>query len=72
MMRYKNNNFYVQRQVDRLFRDVFFVKTFIDDIIIYSRFMKEHLDHLNRIFIILINNEIFVNLKKIFLSYSFV
>ncbi len=71
-MKYKNSSFYVQRQVDRLFRDLFFVKAFIDDIIIYSRFMKKHLDHLNRIFIILINNEIFINLKKIFLSYSFV
>jgi hypothetical protein len=69
VMRYKNSSSYVQRQIDRLFRELFFVKAFIDDIIIYFRTMNEHVDHWNQIFIILINNEIFVNLKKTFLRY---
>jgi hypothetical protein len=70
IMNYKNSSSYVQRQVDRLFRELFFVKIFINDIIIYSRIMIEHVDYLKQIFIILINNEIFVNLKKkIFLKY---
>jgi hypothetical protein len=70
IMSYKNSSSYVQRQIDRLFRGLFFVKAFIDDIIIYSRTMNEHVDHLNQIFTILINNEIFINLKKAFLKYS--
>jgi hypothetical protein len=70
VMGYKNSSSYVQRQVDRLFRELFFVKAFIDDIIIYSRTMNEHVNHLNQIFTILTNNEIFVNFKKAFLRYS--
>jgi hypothetical protein len=72
VMKYKNSSSYVQRQIDRLFRELSFVKAFIDDIIIYSRIMNEHVDHLKQIFQILIRNEIFVNLKKIFLKYFFV
>ncbi len=67
-MNYKNSSSYVQRQIDRLFRELSFVKVFINDIIIYSRILIEHVDHLQQIFIILIHNEIFVNLKKTFLK----
>jgi hypothetical protein len=69
IMNYKNSSSYVQRQIDRLFRELSFVKVFINDIIIYSRILIEHVDHLKQIFSILIHNEIFVNLKKIFLEY---
>jgi putative transposase len=72
VMRYKNSFAYVQRQVDRLFRDLIFVKIFIDDIIIFFKNLANHLTHLRKMFFILIANEIFVNSKKVFLRYEFV
>jgi hypothetical protein len=72
VMRYKNSSAYVQRQVDRLFRDLIFVKIFIDDIIIFFKDLASHLTHLRKMFFILITNEIFVNSKKVFLRYEFV
>jgi hypothetical protein len=72
IMKYKNSFAYVQRQVDRLFRDLIFVKIFIDDIIIFFKKFANHLTHLRKMFFILIANEIFVNSKKVFLKYEFV
>jgi hypothetical protein len=72
VMRYKNSFAYVQRQIDRLFRELIFVKIFIDDIIIFSKNLDNHLAHLKEVFFILITNEISINSKKAFLSYAFV
>jgi hypothetical protein len=69
IMSYKNSSSYVQRQVNRLFRELFFVKAFIDDIIIFFKKMKKHDSHLNKIFEILIENEISINFKKAFIDY---
>ncbi len=70
VMGYKNSSSYVQRQVDRLFRGLSFVKAFIDDIIIFSKTMKEHVTHLREIFETLTKNGISVNPKKAFIGYS--
>jgi hypothetical protein len=69
-MNYKNISFYVQRQIDCLFRELLFVKAFIDDIIIYFKTMKEHVTYIIKIFVILSQNEISVNFKKTFIEYS--
>jgi hypothetical protein len=69
VMKYKNSSFYVQKQIDRLFRELFFAKTFIDDIIIFFETAKKHATHLRKIFETLIKNEIFVNFKKVFIEY---
>jgi hypothetical protein len=58
--------------MNRVFRELFFVKTFIDDIIIFFKNLDTHLTHLNEVFNLLTVKDIFVNLKKIFLRYDFV
>ena len=62
---------YVQRQIDRLFR-VYrkFVKTYVDDIVIFSRIWQKHVNHLRQIFIKLINVNIFIKFIKTFIDYS--
>ena len=47
-----------------------FVKTFIDDIIIFFRTRKKHLKHLKTIFERLFSYEITLNLNKIFIKFS--
>jgi hypothetical protein len=58
--------------MNRVFRELSFVKTFIDDIIIFFKDLDSHLTHLNKVFNLLTMNDIFVNLKKVFLRYVFV
>ena len=71
VMRYKNSSVYVQRQIDRLLRAYRkFVRTYVDDIIIFSRIWQEHVNHLRQIFIKLINVNIFIKSIKAFIDYS--
>jgi hypothetical protein len=72
IMKYKNSFAYVQRQVDRLFRELIFVKIFIDDIIIFFKNFDNHFAYLKKMFFIFITNKISINLKKTFLNYAFV
>ena len=69
-MRYKNSSIYVQRQIDeilRLYR--FFFRAYVDDVIIFFRFLEEHLRHLSQIFKLFQNRNIILKLFKTFLSY---
>ena len=52
----KNSGATFQRLMDSLFRDLPFVVVYVDDILIYSRNMKEHLDHLDQVLKILEEN----------------
>ena len=70
VMRYKNSSIYVQRQIDeilRLYR--FFSRAYVDDVIIFFRFLEEHLRHLSQIFKLFQNRNIILKLFKTFLSY---
>ena len=71
IMRYKNFSIYVQRQIDKLLR-VYqkFVKTYVDDIVIFSRTLKKHLSHFRQIFEKLINVNVSIKLIKTFIDYS--
>ena len=71
VMNYKNSSTYVQRQIDRLFREYrHFVRIYVNDIMIFSRTKIEHEAHLRKIFSILNKNNISIKLIKIFLDYS--
>ena len=70
IMRYRNSSFYVQRQINRILRLYNFAKIYINDIIIYSKSLSEHLEHLRKIFEILKNNNISMNSKKAYIKYS--
>ena len=73
VMRYKNSSSYVQRQVDTILRfHKNYVRNYIDDIVIFSKFLKKHVQHLHVIFQLFSDLNISLSLKKIFLEYSIV
>ena len=70
IMKYKNSLVYVQRQINRLLRFYRrFVKAYVDDIVIYSKTLKEHFIHLRKIFDMLDSNNISIKSKKAFIDY---
>ena len=73
MMKYKNSFVYVQRRIDRLFRKFRkFVKTYVNDIVIFSRSKIKHETHLRDVFKILVENNVSIKSTKTFLNYFFV
>lgn len=50
LMRYCNSVQYVQRQLDRILKDLPFAKAYVDDVYIYSATLEEHIDHLHAVF----------------------
>ena len=71
VMSFRNFSTYVQRQIDRILRSSKdFAKAYIDDIVIFSKFLKQHLTHLRKIFDILKTNNISIKFIKSFIEYS--
>lgn len=69
-MRFQNLSTYVQRQIDRIFRfSKNFAKAYIDDIVIFSKSLKNHLSHLKKVFDILKANNISIKSTKSFIEY---
>ena len=46
----KNAPPYFQRRMDEVLKDLKFVRYYIDDIVIWSKSLEEHLDHLQQVF----------------------
>ena len=73
LMKFKNSSFYVQRQTNKLLRFYKnFVKIYVNDIIIYSRTLIEHVKHLQTIFQLFRDKRVNLTFTKFFLTYSFV
>ena len=70
VMKYRNFSIYVQKQIDRILKSFDFVRVYVNDIVIFSKIMNEHFEHLRIVFRILKNNNISINSKKAFLEYS--
>ena len=70
VMRYRNSSVYVQKQIDRILRSFHFARVYVNDIVIFSKIMNEHLEHLQDVFRILKKNNTSINSKKAFLDYS--
>ena len=71
IMKNKNSILYVQRQMNdilRIFRQ--FVKVYIDDVIIRSNSLKEHLTHLRIVFNLFVKFNIAIKSIKVFIDYS--
>lgn len=69
VMEYKNSFAYIQRQIDRLlwpYKN--FACKYINDIVIFSRILAEHLTHYNAIFSMLKENNILIKPIKDFLA----
>ena len=71
-MKYRNSSVYVQRQIDRILRHhQQFAKTYVNNIVTFSKTLQKHVTHLRQIFKILTQNNISINSLKIFLEFSF-
>ena len=71
VMRNRNSIPYVQRQMNdilRAFRQ--FVKVYIDDVIVKSNSLKEHLTHLRIVFNLFVKFNIIIKSTKVFIDYS--
>ena len=70
-MNYQESSLYVQRQTDKLLRSYKkFVRIYVNDIIVYSRTLKEHLNHLIIIFQLFRNKRVSLISIKFYLNYS--
>ena len=72
-MSFKNLSLYIQRKIDAILREFRkFYRVYVDDIIVFSRTLKEYLCHLYKIFKLLNKYNISLSSKKSFLKYSIV
>ena len=70
VMGYKGSPAYVQRQIDRLLRaHRDFAKAFIDDVVIHSATLEDHIQHLRVIFGLFAKHNISINPRKAFIGY---
>ena len=70
VMGYKNSPAYVQRQIDRLLREHReYARAYIDDVIIFSPTLKDHVKHLRAVFDLFAKYNIAINPKKAFIGY---
>ena len=70
IMKFKNSSIHVQRQIDnhlRKYRE--FVKSYINDIMVFSKTLKKHLHHLRKILNLLRKMNIILKSSKTFLGY---
>lgn len=65
----RNSVAYVQRQMDTLLRRLEFARAYIDDIVVRSKSLQEHLSHLRQLFNLFVNKNIGLNPVKVFLGY---
>lgn len=71
VMSCKNSSTYVQRQIDRILRlHHFFVKTYVDDVVIFFVILKKHLQHLHTIFDLFSTIDISIKSIKAFFNFS--
>jgi hypothetical protein len=69
VMRHRNTSAYVQREMNNILREYSWVKTYIDNVIVFSKTLKEHLEHLNHLFALFEKLNITLKTKKTYLEY---
>lgn len=70
VMGYRNSTAYVQRQIDGLLRKYkHFARAYVDDVVVFSQSLEEHLRHLNQIFALFAEMNIVLKPAKTFLGY---
>ncbi len=71
VMKFKNSSSYVQRQIDRLlWSHQRYAWAYMNDIVIFSRTLKNHLKHLHVVFRLFLKKRISISSKKSFIDYS--
>ena len=72
-MNFKNSLSYVQRQIDNMLcSHRQYVRAYVNDIMIYNKILKKHVQHLHIMFDLLNFKKMMLSFKKSFLSYSIV
>ena len=72
-MNYQEFSLYVQYMMNMIFKfHKFFVCCYINDIVIFSKILKNHLKHLNIIFNLFDKMRIIFKEVKIYLNYSLI
>lgn len=70
MMKYRNTTSYVQRKMNNLLKQYrSFCKMYIDDVIVFSHFMNEHVCHLKMIFSLFAKMNIVLKSTKTYFDY---
>ena len=70
VMGYKNSPAYAQRQIDGILREFQeFAKAYIDDVVVFSATLEQHLDHLNKVFNLFEKYNIALKPSKTYLGY---
>lgn len=69
VMGYRNSPAYVQRRIDMALRSFPYARAYVDDVVIFSRTLAEHLYHLDKVFQRFAELGISINPKKAFLGY---
>ena len=71
ILKYKNSSTYVQRQIDRILRfHREYARAYVDDVMIFSKTLKEHVKHFYQTFNTLNFNNITLQFVKTFVDYS--
>ena len=69
-MGFRNSPAYVQRQIDHILRDFrAFARAYVDDIVVFSKSLEEHLRHLNQVFALFTKLNIALKPSKTYLGY---
>ena len=66
---FKNNPAYIQKQINELLKPFDFVKTYVDDVIIFNRILKDHVSHVHEIFNLFDKMNISLKLSKSYIGY---
>src|SRR5439155_14622072 len=69
-MKFINSVSYVQHQINDILQSLHeFVQAYINDIIMFSKTLKKHKNHLHYFFFLLIERNIVINSKKTFIRF---
>ena len=73
IMKFRNNSTYVQRQINIILRDFRdFARVYVNDIVVFSKTLEKHIEHLIKIFEFFRKMNIVLKFSKIYLEYFIV
>ena len=72
-MNFRNSSIYVQRKIDQLLREYrVFARVYVNDVVIFNKILKKHIQHLTIIFELFVKLRISLKFFKTYLSFFFV
>jgi hypothetical protein len=69
IMKHHNASVYVQREMNNILREYSWVKTYIDDVIVFNKTLKKHFENLNQFFVLFDKLNITLKTKKTHFEY---